>query len=97
MTLHHHRMILCMRTTISLDDHLGMLLKERAAAAGLSVSAFLSRALREILTRPAQSAEAPPFHLVTVGHGDPLPSADLDRTSALLCAEDEALYRPEPE
>ena len=83
-----------MRTTISLDEQLARLVKKRAVAEGLSVSAFIARALRDVLTRPEDEPVAPPFRLITVGRGEAPPEADLDRTSALLAAEDEAQYGP---
>ena len=83
-----------MRTTISLDDQLARLVKEKAGAEGLSLSAFIARALRDVLTRAEDEPEAPPFRLVTVGKGEAPPEVDLDRTSALLAAEDEARYGP---
>lgn len=83
-----------MRTTISLDDQLARRVKERAAAAGMSVSAFIAQALRDVLTRAQAEPEVPPFRLVTAGEGEPRPDVDLDRTSALLAAEDAARYGP---
>ena len=80
-----------MRTTISIDDRLGKLLKERAASEGVSVSAFVARALRELLTRNEKPARPPRFKLIAVG-GKPRPGIDLDKTSALLAAEDLEQY-----
>ena len=89
-------MMLCMRTTISIDDRLGQQLKQRAASEGISVSALVSRALTELLTRNEKPPKPPAFQLITVG-GNPRPGIDLDRTSALLAAEDVEKYaRKEP-
>lgn len=81
-----------MRTTISLDDRLGRVAKRRAAAEGLSLSAYIARLLEGALTAKAATAAAPPFRLVTVGGGGPLPGVDLDRPNELVIAEDESLY-----
>jgi hypothetical protein len=83
-----------MRATISIDEELWRAARERAAAEGVSLSAFIVRALREVLYRAPDAAEPPPFHLIVVGGGGPKEGIDLDKTSALLAAEDVATYRP---
>ncbi len=80
-----------MRTTISLDDRVAAAARRKAAQRGVSFSALVSIALQKLLAeRPA--TDEPPFELLTVGRGGHLPGVDLDRTSALLVAEDEAIY-----
>jgi|SRR6187397_29632 len=80
-----------MRTTISLDDRVAGAAKRRAAQQGVSFSSLVSVALQRLLAeRPAAKERA--FELITAGRGGPLPGIDLDRTSALLVAEDEAIY-----
>jgi hypothetical protein len=79
-----------MRTTISLDDNLGKTARRRARQEGLSLSALVARALRTFLTDRGAPTNAQPFRLVTVSGGGPLPGVDLDRTSGLVVAEDEA-------
>lgn len=81
-----------MRTTIIVDDQLGEAARARARSEGRSLSALVARALEEHLNRQLPPAEVPPFRLVTVGGGGPRPGIDLDRTSELLVAEDEATY-----
>lgn len=81
---------MCMRTTILLDDRLGQ--AARARRGGVSFSALVSRALEAHVAVQPHKAEAPPFRLVTVGGGGPRPGIDLDRTSALLTADDEAAF-----
>lgn len=81
-----------MRTTIFVDDRLGEAARTRAQREGKSLSALVSRALEEYLAKPPQRGEAPPFRLITVGGGGPHPGVDLDRTSALLLADDEAAF-----
>ena len=80
-----------MRTTISLEDRLAEQVKRRAAEEGMSVSAFIARMLDDGL-KQQQPVEAPPFRLVTVGGGGPLPGVDLDRPRELEAADDEARF-----
>lgn len=60
-------MIICMRTTLVLDDQLMVQAKKRAADRRTTVSEIVNEALRDSFTR----AEAPrrPFRLIT--YGDP--------------------------
>ncbi|HKC23773.1 MAG TPA: hypothetical protein VKF32_03475 [Thermoanaerobaculia bacterium] len=81
-----------MRTTISLDDDLGEAARRRAREEGLSLSAFVARALRGSLSERRARASAPRFRLVTAGGGGPRPGLDLDRTSELEALADEAAY-----
>ena len=85
-------MILCMRTTISLDDRIFEAVKRRAAAEGRSVSAFIAAVLDDAMKRDQQPMEHQPFRLVTVGGGGPYPEVDLDRPRELMVAEDEERY-----
>ena len=80
-----------MRTTISLDEHLADQVKRRAAAQGMSVSAFIARTLNDALKRPAPKS-GPPFRLVTVEGEGLQPGVDLDRPNALLTADDEEAF-----
>jgi hypothetical protein len=81
-----------MRTTITLNEQILRRIKERAALEGTSVSALIARVVQEWLTRAPEAAEVQPFRLITVGQGEPAPEVDLDRSSALLAAEDEARF-----
>ena len=81
-----------MRTTITLDDPLCEALKARARHEGLSLSALIARLLRDAATQQPAPPDEPPLSLVTVG-GPPNPNIDLDRTSELLAADDEAAFR----
>jgi len=87
--------MLCMRTTVSRDDRLGEAAKRRAREQGLSLSAWIARAIEDLLTRSEQDLEAPPFRLVTVGGDGPQPGVDLDRISELTVADDERTYASE--
>lgn len=84
-------MLCIMRTTISLDEQLARQVQRRAAACGMSVSAFIARTLNDALKRP-EPKEPPPFQLVTVRGVHPRPGVDLDRPRALDVQDDEARF-----
>ena len=84
--------MVCMRTTISLDDRIFEAVKRRAAAEGRSVSAYIAAVLDDAVKRDSPPPEARPFRLVSVGGGGPYPEIDLDRARELLVAEDEERY-----
>jgi len=85
-------MIVCMRTTISLDDRIFDAVKRRAAAEGRSVSAFIAAVLDDAMKRDLRPEEEKPFRLVAVGGDGPYPGIDLDRPRELMVAEDEDRY-----
>ena len=85
-------MLCIMRTTISLDDQLAKQVRREAADRGVSVSAFISTTLSDVLKR-REPPEAPPFRLVTVRGVRPRPGIDLDRPRALDAREDEARFQ----
>jgi len=84
-----------MRTTISLPEPLLENAKQRAAERGITLSALLADALRNVLLAPKAPRSVPPFRLHTVKGRLVNPNLDLDRTSALVVAEDEASFRGE--
>jgi len=76
-----------MRTTITLDDRLLERLKKRAAESGASVSGLIERAVRLMLQ--ASAAQRPDrFDLVTFGEGGQFTTLNIDKTAALLEADD---------
>ena len=83
-----------MRMTISLDDRTARQVRRAAEAAGLSVSAFISKTLDDALKRRAERSEPPPFRLVTARGVRPRPGVDLDRPRAVEVQEDEARFSP---
>jgi hypothetical protein len=82
----------CMRTTVSLPDPLLRNAKKRAAERHVTLSGLIEDALRAHLARPEGPA-TPAFRLHTVRGRLVSPAVDLDRTSALVAADDEADYR----
>ena len=76
-----------MRTTITLDDRLLERLKKRAVESGTSVSGLIERAVRLLLQVPA-SQWRDRFDLVTFGEGAQFTALNIDKTAALLEADD---------
>jgi hypothetical protein len=82
-----------MRTTISLPDPLLVNAKHIAAERGMTLSALVEVAVRNLILSPNPTSPAPPFRLQPVRGRLVYPDQDLDRTSALVVAEDEAAFR----
>lgn len=80
-----------MRTTILLDDELAARLRKAARDRGQSLSAFLAEAGRAALRAPTRRGEEP-FELIVQGGSGVRAGINLDRTGALLAAEDEAQF-----
>jgi|GEM_PF-457092 len=80
-----------MRTSIILDDELGRRLRAAAKQKGQSLSAFLADAGRVAL-RAEACEEAESFELITFGTSGVRSGVNLDKTSELIAAEDEARY-----
>jgi hypothetical protein len=76
-----------MRTTITLDNRLLERLKKRAAESGTSVSALIERAVR-LLLQASASGRRGRFDLVTFGEGGQFTTLNIDKTAALLEADD---------
>ncbi len=82
-----------MRTTITLDDRLLAQLKRRAAASGTSVSKLVEQAVRLFVRTPRSPAAHKSFELVTFGAGGRFSRLNVDKTSALLEADDLERFR----
>ena len=82
-----------MRTTISLPEPLLENAKQLAAERGITLSALLEAAVRNMVLAPKPASSAPPFRLHTVRGRLVSPGLDLDRTSALVAADDETAFR----
>ncbi len=75
-------MVSCMKTTVDLDDELLRLAKQRAAAAGIPLKAYIEDALRaRLLPRPQRPSEFK-LELPTV-EGDAPPAIDIADRNAL--------------
>ena len=77
-----------MRTTITMDDRLLNQLKKRAAETGTSVSRLIEQAARSLMRTPKSVTHADRFELVTFGAGGQFSTKNIDKTSALLEADD---------
>ena len=84
-------MLCIMRTTISLNEHLSNQVRRAAAAQELSVSAFISKVLDEVLKRRAPS-EPPAFRLVTTPGVRVRAGVDLDRPRSVDAEDDETRF-----
>ena len=80
-----------MRTTINIDEELLQLAKRQAQSRRTSLGKVVEDALRAALMERGDEV-ALPFELVTFRGDGPQEGVDLDRTSALLAAEDEQRY-----
>ncbi len=83
-------MLLCMRTTIRLDDQLLVEIKQYAARTDQTLTIVIEDALREMLSRQRKNAERDPIKLKTVSGNGLLPGVDLDDTASLIDLMDEA-------
>ncbi len=75
-----------MRTTITLDGLLERL-KKRAAESGTSVIGLIERAVRLVL-QPSAPQQRDRFDLVTFGEGGQFTTLNIDKTAALVEADD---------
>ena len=84
-----------MRTTITLNDTLLARLKRRASQTGSTVSRLIEDSVRLLLSRGPGSPQERDgsFELITFGSGGKFPTQSLDKTGALLAAEDIEKYK----
>jgi hypothetical protein len=79
-----------MGTTISLPESLLELAQKQASEQGKTLNEFVEVAVWSEVMKPARPRE--PFKLLTVGGGLVDPTINLDRTSELICRDDEEQY-----
>ena len=77
-------MLLCMKTTIQLDDQLLLEAKKHAAQTGRTLKAVIEDALREALARTEINRSQTRVPLQTFKGRGVQPGIDLDDTSSLL-------------
>jgi hypothetical protein len=77
-----------MRTTITLDDNLLARLKKRASESGTSVSRLIEQAIRLLMQAPPRVKRKDGFELITFGAGGHFSKRNIDKTAALLEADD---------
>lgn len=77
-------MLLCMRTTLHIDDQLMRAAKKAAAESGRTLTSVIEDALRRALTNGDRPAKPCPSKLPVFNMGGTLPGVDLDNTAALI-------------
>ena len=77
-------MLICMRTTIQLDDQLFAEAKQRAAQTGRTLKAVIEDALREALARRDTPEQKVRVRLKTFKGRGVQPGVDLDDASSLI-------------
>lgn len=77
-------MLLCMRTTIRLDDQLLRDAKKLAAESGRTLTAVIEDALRTALARRLQVSRGKKLKLPAFGRDGVRPGVDLDDSADLL-------------
>jgi len=75
-------MLICMRTTLNLEDELMRAVKRRAAEVGSTMTEIIEEALRDHLHRSQERVQPFEFHWVTV-KGSALPGVDITDRDAL--------------
>lgn len=81
-------MIICMRTTLVLDDRLLKQAKKRAADRKTTVSEVVNEALRDSFARPIEPPR--PFKLIT--YGDPSKTEHLSPADIKAILEEQDLH-----
>ena len=77
-------MLLCMRTTIRLDDTLMKHAKQLAAASGRTLTSVIEEALRLYLSPKGETRSRRKVRLKTCGGRGLQPGVDLDDSASLL-------------
>lgn len=77
-------MLLCVRTTIRLDDQLLSEAKQLAVRTGRTLTAVIEDALREALARRDEHGKRAPLRLKTFRGNGLQPGVDLDDSASLL-------------
>jgi hypothetical protein len=80
---HIINMVICMKTTLNLDDTLMRTVKEQAARTGNTVTSLVESALRELVHRERKPVRGYQFRWKTVG-GAMRPGVDLVDRDQLL-------------
>ncbi len=82
-----------MRTTINLDDQILMRAKKEAAAEQVTLGAFVESCIRRSLSQRTGKKKHIECRLPVITGKLVDPTADLDRTSQLVTASDQEVYR----
>jgi plasmid stability protein len=76
-------MLVCMRTTLNLDEGLMRALKRRAAETGRTMTEMVEEAVRELLAREDEGSQVEEFRFLTV-RGRRRPAVDIADRDAIL-------------
>lgn len=76
-------MVICMRTTVNLDDALLREAKAEAARAGRTLTSLIEEGLRQALAQRARPAKERAYQVKTF-HSPVRPGVDLDNNGTLL-------------
>lgn len=77
-------MLICMRTTLNLDDRLIKAARKQALTAGTTLTALIELALRELLAQRRQPPSAYKLQWVIHTGGGVQPGVDLDDRDSLF-------------
>ena len=77
-----------------MDDRLLTQLKKRASSSGTSVSRLIEQAIRLMMRTPPAAKRGKRFDLITFGAGGRFSRHNIDKTSALLEADDLDRFGP---
>jgi len=75
--------LLCVRTTIVLDDEVFRAFKQRAAERGTSLTREIDEALRAELAATVEAVNAEPYQVPVFRGTAPVPGVDLNSNAAL--------------
>lgn len=75
--------LLCVRTTIKLDDEVFRAFKRRAAEHGTSLTHEIGEALRSELAASTEAVDAEPYQVPVFRGTAPVPGVDLNSNAAL--------------
>jgi plasmid stability protein len=75
--------LLCVRTTIVLDDEVFRAFKQRAAERGTSLTREIEEALRSELAASVEAVNAEPYEVPVFRGTAPVPGVDLNSNAAL--------------
>lgn len=75
--------LLCVRTTIMLDDEVFRAFKQRAAERGTSLTREIEEALRSELAASVEAVNAEPYEVPVFRGSAPVPGVDLNSNAAL--------------
>lgn len=77
-------MLICMRTTLNLDDDLIRAAKDKAHTEGTTLTSVIEQALRALLSDRQKPTERQRYEVPVISTGPMMPGVDLDDSAGLL-------------